>query len=60
MAELLEAPHLSSVFREARSLLELPRLLLRFPELIRQPRGNGQPVLLLPGYGSSDISTALL
>lgn len=60
MIEPLEAPHPSSVFREARGLIELPRLLLRFPELARQPRGNGQPVLILPGYGSGDVSTALL
>ena len=56
----LEAPPTSSVLREARGLIELPRLLLRFPELARQPRGNGQPVLILPGYGSGDVSTALL
>lgn len=60
MTEPLEAPHPSSVFREARCLIELPRLLIRFPELARQPRGNGEPVLILPGYGSGDVSTALL
>ena len=60
MIELLEAPHPLHLFREVRGLIELPRLLLRFPELVRQPRGNGQPVLILPGYGSGDISTALL
>jgi len=60
MIEPLEAPHPSSLFREVRGLIELPRLLLRFPELACQPRGNGQPVLILPGYGSGDISTALL
>lgn len=43
-----------------RGLIELPRLLLRFPELARQPRGHGQPVLILPGYGAGDISTLLL
>jgi pimeloyl-ACP methyl ester carboxylesterase len=41
-------------------LLELPRLLFRFPELARQPRGSGQPVLVLPGHGAGDVSTALL
>ena len=60
MVELLEAPDPSSVIREVRGLLEFPRLLFHFPELARQPRGNGQPVLLLPGYGSGDISTAML
>ena len=60
MADLLEPPDRSSVMREARGLFELPRLLLRFPELARQPRGRGEPVLILPGYGSGDLSTALL
>jgi pimeloyl-ACP methyl ester carboxylesterase len=60
MNDLLEAPHPSSVLREARALIELPRLLFRFPDLVRQPRGNGEPVLILPGYGSGDVSTALL
>ncbi|HEY2921325.1 MAG TPA: hypothetical protein VGK77_20260, partial [Candidatus Binatia bacterium] len=55
-----EAPDLSCVIREARGLIELPRLLFRFPELARQPRGNGQPVIILPGYGAGDASTAIL
>ncbi|HSF58982.1 MAG TPA: alpha/beta hydrolase [Candidatus Binatia bacterium] len=60
MTEVLEAPDPFNVIREARGLLELPRLLLRSPELVGQPRGQGQPVLLLPGHGSGDISTVLL
>jgi len=60
MAEIIEAPDPSSIIREVRGLLEFPRLLFHFPELARQPRGNGQPVLILPGYGSGDVSTALL
>ena len=60
MAEILEAPNPSSAIREVRVLLELPRLLFRFPELARQPRGEGQPILILPGYGSGEVSTALL
>jgi esterase/lipase len=48
------------MIREFRVLLEVPRLLFRFPVLARQPRGYGQPVLVLPGYGAGDISTALL
>ena len=57
---LLEAPASSGIIREAFVLVELPRLLLRFPSLARQPRGAGQPVLVLPGYGGGDGSTALL
>ena len=46
--------------REARGLIELPRLLLRFPSLARQPRGNGEPVLIFPGFGAGDGSTLIL
>jgi pimeloyl-ACP methyl ester carboxylesterase len=58
--ETLQAPHPSGMIREARMLLELPRLLFRLPELARQPRGSGQPVLVLPGHGAGDVSTAVL
>lgn len=60
MSQPLAAPAPSGMLREARALIELPRLLLRVPELARQPRGQGQSVLLLPGYGAGDISTLLL
>jgi pimeloyl-ACP methyl ester carboxylesterase len=60
MIDELQAPHPSGMIGELRGLLELPKLLFRFPALARQPRGNGQPVLVLPGYGAGDISTALL
>jgi esterase/lipase len=56
----LQPPPRSGLIREARGVLELPRLFLRFPSLARQPRGNGQPVLIIPGYGAGDASTALL
>lgn len=58
--EPIEPPLPSGVLREIRGLVELPRLLLRFPDLARQPRGQGQPVLILPGYGAGDGSTAIL
>jgi hypothetical protein len=35
-------------------------LLLRAPSLARQPRGGGAPVLVVPGFGAGDGSTALL
>jgi pimeloyl-ACP methyl ester carboxylesterase len=60
MIKVLEPPPLSGLIRETWGLLELPRLMLRFPDLARQPRGQGQPVLLLPGYGAGDGSTAIL
>jgi pimeloyl-ACP methyl ester carboxylesterase len=60
MDDLLEAPARARLFREARGLIELPRLLFRFPELAREPRGDGEPVLILPGYGAGDWSTITL
>lgn len=58
--EPLEAPSRVGLLREARGFFELPRLLLRIPTLTRQPRGRGQPVLVLPGYGAGDVSTVFL
>ena len=60
MTDLIEPPDPSRVISEARGLIELPRLLLRFPALALQARGHGQPVLILPGYGAGDGSTVLL
>jgi pimeloyl-ACP methyl ester carboxylesterase len=45
---------------EVRGVLELPRLLFRFPDLARRPGGAGQRVLVLPGFGAGDASTAVL
>jgi pimeloyl-ACP methyl ester carboxylesterase len=60
MSEALRAPNPIGLLGEARGLLELPNLLLRSPRLARQPRGQGQPVLVLPGFGAGDASTAVL
>ena len=60
MLNVLEPPPLSGLIREIRGFLELPRLMLSFRDLVRQPRGRGQPVLLLPGYRAGDGSTAIL
>lgn len=60
MIETLQAPPASRAIREARGLVELPRLLLQFPALVRQPRGHGEPVMVFPGYGAGDGSTAIL
>jgi pimeloyl-ACP methyl ester carboxylesterase len=56
----LKPPGRSELLREARVFLELPRLVLRFPDLARQSRGRGQPILILPGYGAGEGSTTLL
>src|SRR5271157_2047831 len=48
-------------------LLEAPRavaaaslLLPALPVLRRAPRGDGHPVLVLPGFSASDVSTRVL
>ena len=56
----LVAPNRTGLVNEVFGLLELPRLVLRSPELARQPRGDGSPVMVLPGYGAGDGSTALI
>ena len=53
----LETPSFLAAIRESLSGLELTRLVRAFPELAAQPKGQGQPVLVLPGLGASDTST---
>ncbi len=60
MINLLQPPSPRGLFREARGFLEFPRLLFRCVDLALQPRGQGQPILVLPGYGAGDGSTAIL
>ncbi|HWO42028.1 MAG TPA: alpha/beta fold hydrolase [Candidatus Eisenbacteria bacterium] len=57
---VIQAPARIGVMREIVGLLELPRLIVRFPSLARQPRGHGEPVLVLPGYGCGNGSTVVL
>jgi alpha-beta hydrolase superfamily lysophospholipase len=45
---------------EVRALLELAALLPAYPLLRRAPRGDGHPVLVLPGFLASDTSTRAL
>ena len=54
MIEALQPPRPTGLIREARLVLEFPLLVLRSVELARQPRGHGEPVLVLPGYGAGD------
>lgn len=46
-----------SAAREATGLFEIPRLALGLSDLRREPRGDGSPVLVLPGFGADDRST---
>ncbi len=41
---------------ELRAPLDWATLLFRAPSLARAPRGDGRPVMLLPGYGTSESS----
>jgi pimeloyl-ACP methyl ester carboxylesterase len=54
----LRPPGLFLMLAEARSLLELNTSLLLSPLLMRAPKGDGHPVLALPGFLASDLSMA--
>lgn len=56
----LRPPGLLLMLAEVRSLLELNASLLLSPLLMRAPRGDGHPVLALPGFLASDLSMAPL
>lgn len=53
-------PPRSRAFNETLSWLEFPRLLFNAPALMRAPRGDGGRVIVFPGFGAGDGSTALL
>ncbi|WJR80587.1 alpha/beta hydrolase [Bradyrhizobium sp. NP1] len=52
----LRAPGLALLLAEARGIFELNSSLLLSPLLMRAPRGDGHPVLTLPGFLASDLS----
>jgi pimeloyl-ACP methyl ester carboxylesterase len=56
----LRPPGIGLLLAEARGLFELNASLLLSPLLAQAPRGDGHPVLVLPGLLASDLSTALL
>jgi len=56
----MQAPRPWRIVQEGLTLGELPRLLWNLPGLAAQPRGDGDPVLVLPGFGTGDASTLLL
>jgi len=57
-ADRLRAPGLGLLLAEARGIFELNASLLLSPLLMRAPRGDGHPVLMLPGFLASDLSMA--
>ena len=54
----LRPPGLGLLLAETRGIFELNASLLLSPLLMRAPRGDGHPVLLLPGFLASDLSMA--
>jgi pimeloyl-ACP methyl ester carboxylesterase len=54
----LRPPSLLLMLAEARGLFELNSSLLLSPLLMRAPKGDGHPVLTLPGFLASDLSMA--
>jgi pimeloyl-ACP methyl ester carboxylesterase len=59
-AERLRPPGLVLLLAEVRAVLEFNTSLLLSPLLLRAPRGDGHPVLALPGFLATDISMAPL
>jgi pimeloyl-ACP methyl ester carboxylesterase len=50
-------PSLVHMFGEGRSIFELGTSALLMPFLLRAPKGDNHPVMVLPGFLASDIST---
>jgi hypothetical protein len=56
--ERLRPPGLALLLAEARGIFEFNASLLFSPLLMRAPKGDGHPVLTLPGFLASDLSMA--
>lgn len=54
----LRPPGLGLFLAEMRGIFELNASLITAPLLLRAPRGDGHPVLALPGFLASDLSMA--
>ena len=57
-ARQLRPPGLGLLLAEARGIFEFNASVLLSPLLMRAPRGDGHPVLALPGFLASDLSMA--
>jgi len=53
---MAKQPGRFTALRELRAPLDWATLLLRAPELRKAPRGDGRPVMLLPGYGTDEYA----
>ncbi len=58
VAGRLRPPGLGLLLAEARGILEFNASLLFSPLLMQAPKGDGHPVLALPGFLASDLSMA--
>jgi len=58
--ERLKPPSVALLLAEARSVFEFNASVLLSPLLMQAPKGDGHPVLVLPGLLASDLSTAPL
>lgn len=56
----IHRPSLFKLALEARTLFEAGSLLFSFPWLQASPKGDGHPVLVLPGFTAFDVSTKLM
>ena len=56
-AQTLRPPSRTLMFLEGRAIHELGAFLGALPLLSLAPRGDGHPVLVLPGLIASDVST---
>ena len=54
----LRPPSRRATWREGLTAFEPARLALHGPRLAVQPRGDGRTVIVLPGFGAGDLSTA--
>jgi pimeloyl-ACP methyl ester carboxylesterase len=55
--EPLQPPALPLLLLEGRAFAELAALGLSWRNLTRLPRGDGHPVMVVPGFGASDVAT---
>jgi hypothetical protein len=56
----LRPPSRLALLREVLLVLELPKAVAGLPRLLLAPRGNGEPVLVVPGFATGDPATAVL
>lgn len=56
----LRPPSLALLLSEGRALGEISLFYQALPLLLTVPRGDGHPVVVLPGFTASDLSTTLL